>query len=361
MGILQKLGGQLWLQSGLGVGVATLSATRTLNGTSAQFQSLTASGADRNVVFPALGGNGAGQWFVVRNAGASNNVVCKKSDGSTTIATLAPGQWAIIVSGKVSGVLDWYVLADAVSLVSLTLTGALTAVGITNNSTLDQNGNIDHDTTQAASGAGLDTLTQVSSATGSPDAVVVGLTQITNNRTAGTATAVDITVTGRAGDTSGGTYEGIRGTFAASGGSAVSIFAKVAAGWSRLLDLTDVATGEADVVVKDNLADAFGIREAANYYLKVVTTTGAQLLEFAKPVKLSGGVAAGSIFQSTEQTANGSPQNIAHGLGRTPTKVWWAVSDSGATGIYTLVPGAPDGTNVVMNGTAGVKYYVWAV
>lgn len=128
MGILQKLGGQLWLQSGLGVGVATLSATRTLNGTSAQFQSLTASGADRNVVFPALGGNGAGQWFVVRNAGASNNIVCKKSDGSTTIATLAPGQWAIIVSGKVSNVLDWYVLADVVSLVSLTLTGTLTAV-----------------------------------------------------------------------------------------------------------------------------------------------------------------------------------------------------------------------------------------
>ena len=128
MGILQKMGGQLWLQSGLGVGVATLSATRTLNGTSAQFQSLTASGADRNVVFPALGGNGAGQWFVVRNAGASNNIVCKKSDGSTTIATLAPGQWAIIVSGKVSGVLDWYVLADVVSLVSLTLTGTLTAV-----------------------------------------------------------------------------------------------------------------------------------------------------------------------------------------------------------------------------------------
>lgn len=128
MGILQKMGGQLWLQAGLGVGVATLSGTHTLSGTSAHFQSLTASGADRNVVFPALGGNGAGQWFFVRNAGASNNIVCKKSDGSTTIATLAPGQWAAIVSGKVSGVLDWYAMADVVSLVSLTLTGTLSAV-----------------------------------------------------------------------------------------------------------------------------------------------------------------------------------------------------------------------------------------
>ena len=73
------------------------------------------------------------------------------------------------------------------------------------------------------------------------------------------------------------------------------------------------------------------------------------------------GIATGSMFRSTEQTANGSPQNIAHGLGRTPTQVWWSVSDSGATGIYTLVPGSPDGTNVVMNGTAGVKYYVWAI
>lgn len=128
MGILDKLSGQLWLQGGSGVGVATLTGNRTLDGTSAQFQSLTASGADRNVVLTALGARGAGQWFVIRNAGASNNIVVKKSDGSTTVATLAPGQWAIIVSGKVSGVLDWYVLADVVSLVSLTLTGTLTAV-----------------------------------------------------------------------------------------------------------------------------------------------------------------------------------------------------------------------------------------
>jgi len=128
MGILDKLSGQLWLQGGSGVGVATLTGNRLLDGTSAQFQNLTASGSDRNVVLTALGARGAGQWFFIRNAGASNNIVVKKNDASTTVATLAPGQWCLVVSGKVSGVLDWYIPASVVDLVSLTLTGTLSAV-----------------------------------------------------------------------------------------------------------------------------------------------------------------------------------------------------------------------------------------
>lgn len=75
-----------------------------------------------------------------------------------------------------------------------------------------------------------------------------------------------------------------------------------------------------------------------------------------------GGLSAsGSSFSSTEQTATGSPQNIAHGLGRTPTVVWAYVTDSGATGIYTLVPATHDGTNIVFNGTAGIKYRAFAL
>ena len=354
---------------------AAMAANYTVNLTigtmSPHFYNLAPASADRQFILPDPAATLIGVPFLVSNsaAGGGYNVLVRGKtltytgtlSSASTIGTIPPGVTAYAICYDDGTYFRWKYQALS-SADALTLTGALTAGGIINNSTLDQNGNIDHDTTQTGSGAGLDTLAQVSSATGSPDAVVVGLTQITNNRTAGTATAVDITVTGRAGDTSGGTYEAIRGTFVRAAGSAIAIFAKVTAGFSHLIDLTDVATGEADVVVKDNLADAFGIREAANYYLKVVTTTGAQLLEFAKPVKLTGGLSAsGSSFSSTEQTATGSPQNIAHGLGRTPTVVWAYVTDSGATGIYTLVPATHDGTNVVFNGTAGIKYRAFAL
>lgn len=354
---------------------AAMSANYTVNLTigtmSPHFYTLAPASADRQFILPDPAATLIGVPFLVSNSAASGGysvLVRGKTltytgtlSSASTIGTIAPGVTAYAICYDDGTYFRWkYQTLSPTE--ALTLTGALTAVGITNNSTLDQNGNIDHDTTQTGSGAGLDTLAQVSSATGSPDAVVVGLTQITNNRTAGTATAVDITVTGRAGDTSGGTYEAIRAAFVRAGGSAVAIFAKVTAGFSHLIDLTEIATGEGDVVVKDNLADAFGIREAANYYLKVVTTTGAQLLEFAKPVKLTGGLSAsGSSFSSTEQTATGSPQNIAHGLGRTPTVVWAYVTDSGATGVYTLVPATHDGTNVVFNGTAGIKYRAFAL
>lgn len=117
---------QFWLQGGSGVGVATLSGNRTLDGTSAHFQNLAASGADRNVNLPALGSRGAGQWFCIRNAGVSNNIVVKNSGGTTQI-TLAPGDWAWIVSGSVSGSLAWYIQASSAGLTNLTLTGALAA------------------------------------------------------------------------------------------------------------------------------------------------------------------------------------------------------------------------------------------
>lgn len=121
---------QLWLQGGSGVGVATLTGNRTLDGRSAHFQNLTASGGDRNVNLPALGSRGAGQWFGIRNAGASNNLLVKDSGGTTQI-TLAPGDWAILVSGSVSGSLAWYVQASSAGLTSLTLSGALAAVAAT--------------------------------------------------------------------------------------------------------------------------------------------------------------------------------------------------------------------------------------
>ena len=373
----------------LGAGTAALTGDLTLTlgtntGTapSPMFQLRDPNGSNRNVLLPLLTGTqseSTGIWYFIRNTGSANNLVVKDSTGVTTYATLAPGQWAWMLSSGTTA--TWQVVASLADLVSLTLTGALTAVGITNNSTLDQNGNIDHDTTQAASGAGLDTLTQVSSATGSPDAVVVGLTQITNNRSSGTATALDITVTGRAGDV-GGTYEAIRGTPVLNGGSATAIFAKVAAGFTRLFDLSETATGEGNVMLADNLADAFSIRQASTYLMKVVTTTGAKIVQFAQgigadsisEVTSAAGVtvdgclikdgraallATAGMFSSTEQTGTGSSQNVAHGFGAAPS-MWWAVPTDTTAG-WVVSAASQDATNISITVTTGAKFRVYAL
>ena len=67
-----------------------------------------------------------------------------------------------------------------------------------------------------------------------------------------------------------------------------------------------------------------------------------------------------SKFTSTEQTGTGSAQNIAHGLGTTPSLVWWAPSSLSGNAA-TFVPGAHDATNCKMTVTNGEKYYVFAV
>lgn len=69
-----------------------------------------------------------------------------------------------------------------------------------------------------------------------------------------------------------------------------------------------------------------------------------------------------SFFKSTEQTGTGSEQNIAHGLGRTPSLVWVSSSDdNGVTGAITLTEGTHDSTNVKVTATTSAKYKVLAL
>lgn len=68
------------------------------------------------------------------------------------------------------------------------------------------------------------------------------------------------------------------------------------------------------------------------------------------------------VFVSTEQTGTGAPQNIAHGLAATPTKVFVAPTDltPATVGSYSVVEGAHDGTNIVVTVTSGKKFKVLA-
>lgn len=66
------------------------------------------------------------------------------------------------------------------------------------------------------------------------------------------------------------------------------------------------------------------------------------------------------IFVSSEQTGNGSAQNVAHGLGSTPTKVIVAVTEFGGSTAVDVAEGTHTSTNCVVTVSSGVKYKVWA-
>ena len=105
---------------------------------------------------------------------------------------------------------------------------------------------------------------------------------------------------------------------------------------------------------------ASGTEPNGSLYLR---TNGdlAQRISGAWVTAISGGRASRvtAPFKSTEQTGNGSPQNVAHGLGVTPSLV--LILPSNLTGgAYVVVEGTHTSTNVVVTVTNGEKYIVVA-
>ena len=65
-----------------------------------------------------------------------------------------------------------------------------------------------------------------------------------------------------------------------------------AAGGTAFIDLSNVATGEGDIILADNLAVALEVREAANSYIKIVTTNSSEAVNFGKPITMTSGMAS---------------------------------------------------------------------
>lgn len=65
------------------------------------------------------------------------------------------------------------------------------------------------------------------------------------------------------------------------------------AGNSAILDASGLATGEADIVIADNLADALTIRQGANPYLTFISTNGSESIAAYKALTTTDGVASG--------------------------------------------------------------------
>lgn len=66
-----------------------------------------------------------------------------------------------------------------------------------------------------------------------------------------------------------------------------------------------------------------------------------------------------AIFQSDEQTGTGEAQNVAHGLGVSPSIVFIELTTVGADG--AAVSYTKGTTNVVVTATSGAKYVVHAI
>jgi len=67
------------------------------------------------------------------------------------------------------------------------------------------------------------------------------------------------------------------------------------------------------------------------------------------------------LFVSAEQVGTGSAQNIAHGLGATPSKSFLSVYNFGANVAVDVVEGTHTSTNCVVTATSGVKYKILAI
>jgi len=58
-----------------------------------------------------------------------------------------------------------------------------------------------------------------------------------------------------------------------------------AAGYDVLIDLTQISSGEGDIVLKDNIADAMSIREGGTAYMTFITTDAGEAIDCYKTIK----------------------------------------------------------------------------
>lgn len=66
-------------------------------------------------------------------------------------------------------------------------------------------------------------------------------------------------------------------------------------------------------------------------------------------------------FISAQTTATGSAQNIAHGLGVIPSRVFVSLTDnSSSANVFTVTEGTHTTTNIVLTVTSGAKFKVLA-
>lgn len=143
----------------------------------------------------------------------------------------------------------------------------------------------DQDVAMTAAGEGHSLTATINHATASVEGTDISVAQLTTARTSGSVSALKLSATSLAGD-SGGTYNDLEFAVTDGGGSAVHNAMLMGAGFDALLNLAACATGEADIVLGDNLASAAMFREAANEYLSFVTTNSSEAVKVSQDLDL---------------------------------------------------------------------------
>jgi hypothetical protein len=202
-----------------------------------------------------------------------------------------PGKIEVWKSDTASVVLDF-------SAVTTNIVIAYSATGEPTFTELDVNGNIDQDVALTAAGDGLNSSLTINSTTAAVEGLDITVAQLTTPRSSGTVDGIKVSLTSLAGD-SGGTYNDVELNCTDGGGSAVHQAIKLGAGFDVALDASACATGEADVVMGDNLASAFQFREGANIYLTLVTTNGAEAVRIDKPIDCAAAASSISMIDNS--------------------------------------------------------------
>jgi len=174
------------------------------------------------------------------------------------------------------------------TLVDLTATGNM-VLGNAAADTVTVTGHVDIDSARTTAGSGLDIDGTINSASAAFSGLDITSVQLTTARTSGTVNGVKVATTSLAGDSNSVVYADYRAAAPTDGGGTVVHAALVVeAGHDVAIDLSAAATGESDIVIGDNLADALNIREAANSYLQIITTNSEERVVFGKRAALAG-------------------------------------------------------------------------
>jgi len=127
------------------------------------------------------------------------------------------------------------------------------------------------------------------------------------------------------------------------------------------------SSATSDVTADPTLTSGSGAPSAAepngSVYLRTdgstyVRTGGAWVL--LQSDGRAGLLATAAVFQSIEQTGNGSEQSIAHGFGAVPTLAF-AIPTELTGGAYDVAYGTHTSTNVLVTVTSGEKYRIIAI
>lgn len=124
-----------------------------------------------------------------------------------------------------------------------------------------------------------------------------------------------------------------------------------AVGTASVADGAVTAAKLASAAVTAGKIGTGGVSAAGQFAAGVVDAAALAALAVTKAKAL--------VFVSAEQTANGSAQNVAHGLAATPSAVL-VIPTLVTGGAFTITEGSHTSTNVIVTMTTGMKYKVFA-